>query len=125
MHLMCIIQIWATCTCSSAQKCVENHVSLGACLGAIPEMAMNFKHLGIVAQPQTLRNLVFKFLYIQNLSKVTKTWHGVMQWHEHVVVIIRPIWGRFWNKLLTRSLVVPIENMSPCGRNNTRCLFSP
>jgi len=36
------------------------HVSLGACLGPMQEMRMNYKHLGVVARPQTLRNLVFK-----------------------------------------------------------------
>jgi hypothetical protein len=37
-------------------------VSLVASLGAMQEMGMNFKHLGIVALPQTLGILVSKFL---------------------------------------------------------------
>jgi hypothetical protein len=37
-------------------------VSLGECLGPMQEMGMNFKHLGIVARAETLRNLVLKFL---------------------------------------------------------------
>ena len=47
---MCIIQIWTTCTCSSAYKLVEKikSVSLGACLGPMQEMGMNFKHQGTV-----------------------------------------------------------------------------
>ena len=46
---MCIIQIWTTCTCSSAYKLVEiKFVSLGACLGPMQEMGMNFKHRGTV-----------------------------------------------------------------------------
>ena len=46
---MCIIQIWTTCTCSSAYKLVEiKFVSLGACLDPMQEMGMNFKHRGTV-----------------------------------------------------------------------------
>ena len=48
---MCIIQIWTTCTCSSAYKLVEKKIkslSLGACLGPMQEMGMNFKHQGTV-----------------------------------------------------------------------------
>ena len=50
MHFMRIIQIWTTCTCSSAYKLVEKikFVSLGACLGPMQEMGMNFKHRGTV-----------------------------------------------------------------------------
>ena len=60
---MCIIQIWTTCTCSSAYKLVEksNILSLGACLVPIQEMGMNVKHAATVTRPQTLRYLVFKF----------------------------------------------------------------
>ena len=60
---MCIIQIWTTCTCSSAYKLVEksNLWSLGACLGPMQEMGMNVKHRATVTRPQTLRYLVFKF----------------------------------------------------------------
>ena len=29
------------------------HVSLGACLGPIPGMEMNYNHTGILARPQT------------------------------------------------------------------------
>ena len=60
---MCIIQIWATCTCCGAYKLVEksNLWSLGACLGPMQEMRMNVKHRATVTRPQTLRYLVFKF----------------------------------------------------------------
>ena len=44
---MCIIQIWTTCTCSSAYKLVEK-TNLCACLGPMQEMGMNFKHQGTV-----------------------------------------------------------------------------
>ena len=50
MYFMCIIQIRTTCTCSSSYKLVEKikSVSLGACLGPMQEMGMNFKHQGTV-----------------------------------------------------------------------------
>ena len=50
------------------------------------EMGIKFKHLGIVAWSGTLRNLVFKFLKIQNSLENHETWHGVISWHQHVVV---------------------------------------
>ena len=55
-HLMCIIQIWTTCTCSSAYKLVEKnqYVSLDACLGPMQEMGMNFKHRGTVDWRQNI-----------------------------------------------------------------------
>ena len=57
------------------------YVSLGECLGPMQEMGMNFKHLGIMARPETLRNLVLKFLKMQNSLENHVTWHGVMTWH--------------------------------------------
>ena len=51
------------------------------------EMGMKFKHLGVVARPERLRNLVFKFLKTQNTPENHETWHGVMRWHEHDAVI--------------------------------------
>ena len=55
--VMCIIQIWTTCTCSGAYKLVEksNLLSLGAWLGPMQEMGMKFKHPTTVTRPQTLR----------------------------------------------------------------------
>ena len=60
-HLMCIIQIWTTSTCSRAPKLTENitYVSSGEFLGPMQEMGVKFKHLGVVARPERLRNLVF------------------------------------------------------------------
>ena len=60
MHFMCIIQIWTTCTCSSAYKLVENS-NLCPWVGRMQEMGMNVKHPATVTRPQTLRYLVFKF----------------------------------------------------------------
>ena len=46
---MCIIQIWIACTCSGAYKLVEkSNMSLGAILGPMQEIRMNFKHQGTV-----------------------------------------------------------------------------
>ena len=61
-------------------------VSLGEFIGPMQEMGMKFKHLGVVAWPGTLRNLVFKFLEIQNSPENHETWHGVILWHQHAVV---------------------------------------
>ena len=60
---MSLIQIWTTCTCSTAYKLVEKSklLSLGACLGPMQETGMNFKHPATVTRPQTLRYQVFKF----------------------------------------------------------------
>ena len=62
-------------------------MSLGEFIGRMQEMGMKFKHLGIVARLGTLRNLVFKFLEIQNPPKNHETWHGLMTWHQHAAVI--------------------------------------
>ena len=51
------------------------------------EMGIIFKHLGIVARLRTLRNLVLKFLEIQNTPENHETWHGVMTWHQHAALI--------------------------------------
>ena len=61
-------------------------VSLGEFIGPMQEMGMKFKHLGVVARLGTLRNLVFKFLEIQNSPENHETWHGVMTWHQHAAV---------------------------------------
>ena len=61
-------------------------VSLGEFIGPMQEMGMRLKHLGFVARSGTLRNLVFKFLEIQNSPENHETWHGVISWHQHVVV---------------------------------------
>ena len=50
------------------------------------EMGMKFKHMGIVARPGILRDLVFKFLKIQNSHENHEAWHGVISWDQHVVV---------------------------------------
>ena len=49
-------------------------------------MGMKFKHLGVVAWPGTLTNLVFKFLEIHNSRENHETWHGVMSCYYHAVV---------------------------------------
>ena len=57
------------------------HVSLGACLGPMPGMGMNYNHTGVLAWQQTLRISVFKCLYIQNSPGNHETWHGVTTWY--------------------------------------------
>ena len=61
-------------------------MSLGECIGPMQEMRMKFKHLDVVAQPERLRNLVFFIPVIQNTPENHETWHGVITWHQHVMV---------------------------------------
>ena len=59
---VCIIRISTTSTCSVHINWSKiKSMSLGACLGPMQEMGMNFKHPITVIRPQTLRYLVFKF----------------------------------------------------------------
>jgi hypothetical protein len=50
------------------------------------EMGMNFKYLGIMVRPETLRNLVLNFLKIQTSPENQETWHGDLTGHQHTVV---------------------------------------
>ena len=55
-------------------------VSLGACLGPMLGMGMNYNRTGVMARPQTFRISVFE-------SPVShQRWHGVTSWHIYVVV---------------------------------------
>ena len=98
-------------------------VSSGEFLGPMQEMRIKFKHLGIVARSRTLRNLVFKFLYIQNTSENHETWHGchVMERYQHGVVKFLSHLGQVWvyashkPELLTTSMMVSIGNVPPLG----------
>ena len=47
-------------------------VSLGACLGPMQEMGMNFKHPATVTWPQTLRYLVLNSSKSKNCVKFMK-----------------------------------------------------
>ena len=86
---MCIIQIWTTCTCSGAYKLVQksNLLSLGACLGPMQEMGMNFKHQGTVDCRQNIE--MPDFLILVNPKLVWNSWnlaryHGMAPdrlWH--------------------------------------------
>ena len=55
-------------------------MSLGAFLGLMPGMGMNYNRTGVMARPQTFRISVFE-------SPVShQRWHGVTSWHIYVVV---------------------------------------
>ena len=75
-------------------------VSLGEFLGPMQEMGVKFKHLGIVARSERLRNLVFYSCKSKTRLKNHETWHGVMTWHQHGAVFFWPNWDKFWRKLL-------------------------
>ena len=74
-HFMCIIQIWTTCTSSSAYKLVKKikYVSFGACFGPMQEMGMNFKHQGTVDCWQNVEILCFWILV--NPKLVWNSWN--------------------------------------------------
>ena len=60
---MCIIQIWTTCTCSSAYKLVEKikYVSLGACLGPCKKWEWISNTRAPLITGKMLRYFIFKF----------------------------------------------------------------
>ena len=102
-------------------------MSLGEFIGPMQEMGMEFKHLGVLAWPETSRNLVLKFSKIQNSPENLETWHGVMTWHQHAVVIFSAELEQASCKpeLLSRRLVVPRGNVSPpCAKRHTYTAFS-
>ena len=49
------------------------HVSLGACLGPMPGMGMNYNRTGVLARPQTFGISVFKSPSIQNSPESHET----------------------------------------------------
>ena len=61
-------------------------MSLGVFIGPTQEMGMKLNHLGVMARPERLRYVVFKFLSIQNTPENHETWHGVMTCHQHAAV---------------------------------------
>ena len=111
---MCIIQIWTTCTCSGAYKLVgkSNLWYLGASLGPMQEMGMNFKHQGTVDCRQNIEMPGFEILVIQNTTEIHETWHAIMERHQHAVVQILSHCGQVWvyashkPELLTTSMMV-------------------
>ena len=62
------------------------HVSLGACLGPMPGMGMNYNCTGVMARPQTFLISVFKSPKILNSPESHQRWHGVTSWNIYVVV---------------------------------------
>ena len=50
------------------------------------EMRIKLKHLGIVARPRTLRNLVLNSCKSKTRLKIMKLGMDVMSWYYHVVV---------------------------------------
>ena len=71
-------------------------MSLGACLGPMEEMGMNFKHQGTVDCRQNIEIPGFNILVIQNSSEIHETWHAIMEQHQHAVVQILSHLGQVW-----------------------------
>ena len=84
------------------------------------EMGMKFKHLGVVARPGTLRNLVFKFLEIQNSPENHETWHGVISWHQHAVVKKLAAFGQIFG---ISFLQTEASLKKACGSERERAPF--
>ena len=119
---MCIIQIWTTCTCSSAPKLVKKItcVSLGEFVGPMQEMGMNFKHQGTVDSWQNVE--VLAFVILVHPKDVWNSWtlacyHGMAStcWGKKYC----PIWGRLWYKLLTNQGISQESLMVPLGKRVT------
>ena len=108
-------------------------MSLGEFIGPMQEMGMKFKHLGVVARPGTLRNLVIKFWEIQNSPENHETWHGVISWHQHVVVKkIGRIWTSFGISFLQTGASLKKAHgskrecvTSVCETTYVHCLIPP
>ena len=87
-------------------------MSLGACLGPMQVMGMNFKHRGTVDCRQNIEMPGFKILVIQNSSIIHETWHAIMEGHQHAVVQFLSHMGQVWvyashkPELLTTSMMV-------------------
>ena len=85
---------------------------MGACLGPMQEMGMNFKHQGTVDCRQNSEMPGFQILVIRNSSEIDETWHAIMERHQHAVVQISSHMGQVWvyathkPELLTTSMMV-------------------
>ena len=102
-----------------------------ATLGPMQDMGIDFKHLGVLARPHTLRNLVLHSCINQKLVRNSGTWHGVMAWLICVLMINCLIWDKFWHKPLQTSsthgklaFVVSIRNASPYVGESTSAASS-
>ena len=105
---MCTIQIWTTCTCSSAYKLVENQICvLGCMLRSHARNGNKFKTPGHRWLPAKHWDAWFKILVnpklVWNFKKLGMlSWSGInMPWYKFC-----PIWGRFGYMLLTTSMMV-------------------
>ena len=87
-------------------------MSLGACLGPMQEMGMNYKHQGTVDCRLNVEIPGFKILVIQNSSEIHETWHSIIEQHQHAMVNFLSHLGKVWvyashkPELLTTSMMV-------------------
>ena len=85
---------------------------MGACLGPMQEMGMNFKHQVTVDCQQNSEMPGFQILVIRNSSEIHETWHAIMERHRHAVVQILSHLCQVWvyashkPELLTTSMMV-------------------
>ena len=96
-------------------------MSLGACLGLMQEMGMNFEHQGTIDCRQNIEMPGFLILVNPKSSEIHETWHPIMERHQHAVVQILSHLGQVWvyashkPELLTTRLVVSVGNVPPLG----------
>ena len=62
-------------------------MALGEFLGPMQEMGVKFKHLGVMARPERLRNLVFNSCNSKTHLKIMKLGMVSGHWHQHAAVI--------------------------------------
>ena len=74
-------------------------VSLGEFLGPMQDMGVKFKHLGVVARPERLTNLVFNSCYSKTRLKMRKL--GMVSWHgtNMLRLFFWPNWDKLWCRL--------------------------
>ena len=71
-------------------------MSLGACLGPMQEMGMNFKHRGTVDCRKNIEMPGFYILVNPKLVQNYETWHAIMERHQHAVVNFLSHLGQVW-----------------------------
>ena len=97
-------------------------MSLGACLGPMQEMRMNFKHQGTVDYRQNIEILCFKILV--NPKLVWNSWNLACYHGEasaccgNFVSHLGQVWEYASHKpeLLTTSIMVSVGNAPPLGK---------
>ena len=95
-------------------------VSLGEFIGAMQEMGMKFKHLGVVAQLGRLRNLVF--LIPVNPKHTWKSWN-LAWYHDMAPTCCSNFFGRIGTSFGTSFLQIGASLKKARGSERERVTF--